>query len=46
MVTLVYQDVDPKLHPVAAHSVEAHLLKLAKEGIVERQGEGWTLKQE
>jgi glyoxylase-like metal-dependent hydrolase (beta-lactamase superfamily II) len=46
MVTLVYQDVDPQLHPVAAHSVEAHLLKLEKEGIVERQGEGWTLTQE
>ncbi len=46
MVALVYQDVDAKLHPVAAHSVEAHLLKLEKEGIVERQGEGWAIIQE
>ena len=44
MVAQVYQDVDPKLHPVAAHSVEAHLLKLEKEGRVERQGGGWTLR--
>lgn len=43
MVPLIYQDVDPKLHPVAAYSVEAHLLKLEKEGLVERLGEGWML---
>jgi glyoxylase-like metal-dependent hydrolase (beta-lactamase superfamily II) len=43
MVARIYQDVDPKLHPVAAHSVEAHLLKLEKEGAVTRQGEGWTI---
>ena len=43
MVAQIYQDVDPKLHPVAAHSVEAHLLKLEKEGVVTRKGEGWTL---
>ena len=46
IVTLVYQDVDPKLHPVAARSVEAHLLKLEREGLVARQDEGWTLNQE
>ena len=45
MVAQIYQDVDPKLHPVAAHSVEAHLVKLEKEEIVARQGEGWTLKE-
>ncbi|HXR66037.1 MAG TPA: MBL fold metallo-hydrolase [Ktedonobacteraceae bacterium] len=44
MVAQIYQDIDPKLHPVAAHSVEAHLVKLEQEGIVERQGEGWALK--
>ncbi|MGH2480260.1 MAG: MBL fold metallo-hydrolase [Ktedonobacteraceae bacterium] len=42
MVAHIYQDVDPSLHPVAAHSVEAHLVKLEKEGIVTRQGEGWS----
>ena len=40
----IYQDVDPKLHPVAAYSVEAHLIKLEKEQVVERRGVGWALK--
>lgn len=44
MVALIYQDVDPKLHPVAAYSVEAHLIKLEKEGRVERQAQGWTIR--
>src|SRR5579875_2702111 len=44
IVALVYLDVDPKFHPVAAHSVEAHLLKLEKEGMVKREGECWALK--
>lgn len=44
MVPAIYVDVDPKLHSIAAWSVEAHLLKLEKEGLVERIGEkGWTL---
>ncbi len=43
MVPLIYQDVDPKLHPIAAWTVEAHLLKLEREGLVERQGGGWVL---
>lgn len=43
IVAQVYQDVDPRLHPVAAHSVEAHLLKLEKEGRVTRNGEEWML---
>jgi glyoxylase-like metal-dependent hydrolase (beta-lactamase superfamily II) len=44
MVPAIYTDVDPKLHSVAAWSVEAHLLKLEKEGLVERIGEkGWAL---
>jgi glyoxylase-like metal-dependent hydrolase (beta-lactamase superfamily II) len=45
MVAQIYQDVDPKLHPVAAHSVEAHLIKLEKEGIVSRQEDGWKVKE-
>lgn len=45
MVAQIYQDVDPKLHPVAAYSVEAHLIKLEKEGIVERSGEVWSLRK-
>ena len=44
MVPAIYVDVDPKLHSIAAWSVEAHLLKLEKEGLVERIGEkGWAL---
>ena len=34
VVETVYSEVDPQLHPLAAFSVEAHLLKLAEEGIV------------
>lgn len=44
MVPTIYTDVDPKLHRVAAWSVEAHLLKLQKDGLVEKIGEkGWAL---
>ncbi len=43
LVPLIYQDVDPKLHPIAAWTVEAHLLKLEREGLVERQDGGWVL---
>ncbi|HEY0756980.1 MAG TPA: MBL fold metallo-hydrolase [Ktedonobacteraceae bacterium] len=43
MVAQIYQDVDPKLHPVAAYSVEAHLIKLEREGITRRDGENWLL---
>ena len=32
LLPLVYDDVDPKLHPVAAKSLHAHLLKLSDEG--------------
>ncbi|HEY1352596.1 MAG TPA: MBL fold metallo-hydrolase [Ktedonobacteraceae bacterium] len=44
LVALIYQDVDHKLHPVAAHSVEAHLLKLEREGMVARRNGGWALE--
>jgi len=44
MVPAIYTDVDSRLHSIAAWSVEAHLLKLEKEGLVERIGEqGWAL---
>ncbi|MEO7000459.1 MAG: MBL fold metallo-hydrolase [Ktedonobacterales bacterium] len=32
LVAVIYTDVDPRLHPIAAYSVQAHLLKLATEG--------------
>jgi len=34
-VKSVYDDVDPKLHPIAIWSLEAHLYKLLEEEIVE-----------
>lgn len=43
VVQHIYTDVDPRLHPIAAWSVEAHLLKLEREGLVERLDDGWTL---
>ncbi len=43
LVKYIYADVDPRLHALAGHSVEAHLLKLEREGRARRQGEGWSL---
>lgn len=44
LVQSIYLDVHPSLHPLAAHSVEAHLLKLESEGRVRREGVGWALQ--
>lgn len=39
LVPLVYDDVSPRLHPVARRSLHAHLIKLAQEGrVAERDG--------
>ncbi len=43
VVQRIYVDVDPMLHAVAARSVEAHLLKLEREGRVRREGEKWII---
>lgn len=43
IVKAIYVDVDPVLHPVAARSVEAHLLKLEREHRAKRNGEDWML---
>jgi glyoxylase-like metal-dependent hydrolase (beta-lactamase superfamily II) len=44
MVEYIYVDVDPHLHPIAAWTVEAHLLKLEREGRVKRDKQGaWEL---
>jgi hypothetical protein len=43
LVERIYVDVDPRLHPVAAWTVEAHLLKLEREGPVRRDDGRWTL---
>ncbi len=45
MVQDIYADVDPQLHPVAAMSVEAHLVKLEHEGRVQHTDtDEWMLK--
>jgi glyoxylase-like metal-dependent hydrolase (beta-lactamase superfamily II) len=41
LLTRVYADVDPALHPVARYSLEAHLLKLEREARVRRVRERW-----
>jgi glyoxylase-like metal-dependent hydrolase (beta-lactamase superfamily II) len=44
IVPQIYVDVDPKLHSIAAWSVEAHLIKLEREGLVERlEHNRWAL---
>jgi glyoxylase-like metal-dependent hydrolase (beta-lactamase superfamily II) len=45
LVAFVYADVDPQLHPIAAQSLTAHLLKLEREGRVAREGEVWRLAE-
>lgn len=39
MVPILYKDVDPRLHPAAAHSVLAHMIQLVREGRVLADGE-------
>ncbi len=43
MVAALYADVDQRLHPAAARSVEAHLIKLMREGRVQRGGVAYRL---
>ena len=40
MVARIYADVDPRLHPAAARSVLAHLIKLCDEGRAASDGRG------
>ncbi|HEX9953791.1 MAG TPA: MBL fold metallo-hydrolase [Allosphingosinicella sp.] len=42
MVSAMYQDVDPRLHPAAALSVLAHLIDLERRGEAVREGELWA----
>jgi glyoxylase-like metal-dependent hydrolase (beta-lactamase superfamily II) len=43
MVARMYAEVDKRLHPAAARSVEAHLIKLEREGRVTRDGARYRL---
>jgi len=38
-----YDDVSPRIHPVARRSLHAHVLKLRDEGRVTAEGEAWRL---
>lgn len=43
MVTSLYRDTDPALHPAAARSVLAHLIDLKDRGRVSLDGDNWKL---
>jgi glyoxylase-like metal-dependent hydrolase (beta-lactamase superfamily II)/8-oxo-dGTP pyrophosphatase MutT (NUDIX family) len=45
LVPAVYNDVSPRLHPVASRSLLAHLIKLKTEGRVEQEQSKWRLAQ-
>jgi glyoxylase-like metal-dependent hydrolase (beta-lactamase superfamily II) len=45
LVPLVYDDVSPRLHPVARRSLHAHLLKLAADARVAETADGWKLTE-
>ena len=45
LVPAVYDDVSPRLHPVASRSLFAHLIKLKTEGRVEEEQSKWRLAQ-
>jgi glyoxylase-like metal-dependent hydrolase (beta-lactamase superfamily II) len=45
LVVRAYDDVSPKLHPVALRSLTAHLIKLEEEGRVRREGGEWIAVQ-
>lgn len=42
IVTAVYEDTPPALHPVARQSVLAHLELLEEQGLARRAGESWV----
>ena len=42
LVPIVYADTPPFLWPIARMSLEAHLIKLEREGRAGRSGEGWA----
>lgn len=43
LLPVVYDDVDPALHSMAAKSLLAHLLKLLSDGRAGRKGDDWIL---
>jgi glyoxylase-like metal-dependent hydrolase (beta-lactamase superfamily II)/8-oxo-dGTP pyrophosphatase MutT (NUDIX family) len=43
LLARVYDDVRPELHPVAARSLTAHLIKLRRDGLAMSEAEHWRL---
>jgi glyoxylase-like metal-dependent hydrolase (beta-lactamase superfamily II) len=43
MVSRMYKGLDERLWPAAGRSVHAHLIDLARRGLVAEAGEGWSL---
>ncbi len=43
LLAAVYDDVPPKLHPMALRSLAAHLGKLREEGACHRDGDAWRI---
>lgn len=43
LVTYVYDEVDTRLHPIAARSLLAHLLKLEEEGRASNKADRWSM---
>ena len=41
LTPLVYNDVNPGLHPIARYSLWAHLIKLRKDGLAEEKNGDW-----
>jgi glyoxylase-like metal-dependent hydrolase (beta-lactamase superfamily II) len=44
LVAEVYDEVDPRLHPVALRSLLAHLIRLEEDGRARDTGSGWILE--
>ncbi len=43
IVTAMYRELDPRMHPAAQRSVLAHLIDLQARGKVRSEDEAWTL---
>ena len=45
LLPVVYADVSPRLHAVAARSLRAHLLKLRADGRADEADGQWSLRR-
>jgi len=44
LLPLVYDDVPPRIHPVARRSLHAHIIKLQRDGRVTGEGDSWRMR--